>query len=450
MSHPILSRFLPWRGRLAASRTGLGLALLLLVQTHAWPATPAIEIGVAPQAPAGSPPQQLNQLLRKHLPGQSAPTIQQAQQAFLEHLKGTSPIIYEEFLSGRAGVDDIASRLDIFLSEHPEYSGSPTPATNESPRQRVLDLLGAAPDLGGGAPGQGALADRFLGGLDATSLADLNAGRMTADELRSRMDVFIADRRADAARVATDPAIAAAGPIVEAFVKANYGSATDRANSVCYRGSAEENGATHDFVIFKKRPNLLRIHVMQGDLVVLVLGYDGTAAWAERIGHPAEGIAAGPAAELEQTAAFDDPLISYAERGAVVRLLEHSATGPIRLQILETDGTEAVVTIDPLTNHQTQLRRRRPGGPWTELHFSDFRRVGAITVAFAQELWADGKLKSTTRFTAVELDPGLLNHFFERPTSVAFDYMDFMNGLAVLQSRQKATASTTPTISLAR
>ena len=84
------------------------------------------------------------------------------------------------------------------------------------------------------------------------------------------------------------------------------------------------------------------------------------------------------------------------------------------------------------------------------MHFSDFRKVGAITVAFAQELWADGKLKSKTRFTAVELDPGLLNHFFDRPTSVAFDYMDFMNGLAVLKSRQKDTASTTPTISLAR
>jgi hypothetical protein len=145
MSHHTSSTTSPRGSRLAAARAGLSLVVVLLFESTVFPASPSIDISIASQTPVGTPEQRLAQLLRKRLPGQSAQAIDRAQQAFLEHLKSTSPIISEEFLSGRTDVDDIASRLDIFVSDHPEFSGAATPAAVASPRQQVVDLLVSCP-----------------------------------------------------------------------------------------------------------------------------------------------------------------------------------------------------------------------------------------------------------------------------------------------------------------
>jgi len=63
------------------------------------------------------------------------------------------------------------------------------------------------------------------------------------------------------------------------------------------------------------------------------------------------------------------------------------------------------------------------------MRFRDYRREGSINVAHVTEEWTDGVLHSTTRYSEVRLDPGLVDRFFVRPSSLAFDYMDFMGCL---------------------
>jgi hypothetical protein len=146
---------------------------------------------------------------------------------------------------------------------------------------------------------------------------------------------------------------------------------------------------------------------------------------------------------LAASSRFDDPLVGYRERGAEARLQNRPANGPIQLHIRESDGTEMVADIDPTTYKETALRTRRSDGSWRELRLRDYRRVGPVNVAFLQEEWDAGGLRSTTRYTEVALDPGLLDRFFARPRAIAFDYMDFMGGLAIWEAREKRAAAAT-------
>jgi hypothetical protein len=245
--------------------------------------------------------------------------------------------------------------------------------------------------------------------------------------------------------------VAAVPPIVDAYIKANFGSATDRANSICYRGVVEQNAVKREFVLFKKRPRLLRVHIVKDGFVVGVMGFDGTTAWTESPGRLPVAAVGREAEMLTNWSRFDDPLVGYSERGAEVRLKDRPANGPIQLDIRESDGTEMIAAIDPATYKEVSLRIRRTDGRWRELRFRDYRRVGPVNVAYLQEEWDGGVLRSTTQFSQLTLDPGLLDRFFARPTAMAFDFMDFMGGLAVWEYRERrAAAATAHPIGLAR
>jgi uncharacterized tellurite resistance protein B-like protein len=391
--------------------------------------------------------QELTQLLLKKLPKLQPEAIERIGREFQEHLHETSPIISENFTAGRMSEDDLASSLDIFIGDHPEYTGQASGLSKADPVQRVAELLKDSPDLARTDSDRRSLADRFveqLGNLSGTARNDLIAGRMSQDELQSRVSVFVADTRAEAAHVAADPAVEAVPPIVDAYIKANFGSASEQINSIIYRGFVEENSVKREFVMFKMRPRLLRIHVVDNGRVIGVMGFDGRTPWAESPGKLPIPVTGHEAEVLAATSRFDDPLVGYKERGARVRLLDRPSSGPIQLQILESDGTEMVASIDPVTSIEQSFRTRRSDGRWNEMRFRDYRREGSINVAHVTEEWTDGVLHSTTRYSEVRLDPGLVDRFFVRPSSLAFDYMDFMGGLAVLESREKQAAGIAP------
>jgi hypothetical protein len=395
--------------------------------------------------------QELALMLKKKLSGQPEAVIERAAGEFVQHLHETSPIIAENLLAGRLGEDDLSSRLDVFIGDHPELSGRPALVSSVGPRQLVVELLAGAPDLAHTDAERQALADRFierLGTLSGTARNDLLAGRLARDELQSRVSVFISDLRAEASRSATDPAIAAAIPIVDAYIKANFGSATDRIESMCMRGTTEEATKVRDFVLFRMRPNLLRIHVVQDGLVVGVMGFDGSSAWLQSPGKPPVPAAGRQAEVIARTSRFDDPLVVFRERGSEVRIEERPAVGPIKIHIKEPDGGEMVSSIDPVTYTQVSLRTRLSDGKWLEARFGDYRKVGATNIAYLVQEFEDGALRSTTRYTEVTADVGLIDHFFAHPRFMAFDYMDFMGGLAVLDARDKKAAANAPQIKI--
>ena len=211
--------------------------------------------------------------------------IERAERAFLDHLHQTSGMAAEQLAAGRLDDDDLSARIDVFLGDHPELSGARVATSTEVPRARLLEALGRNPDLARTDAERQALADRFivwLGGLSGTARDAFLSGAMPTDELQSRVDIFAADVRAERTRVISDPAVAAVPAIVDAFEKANLGPVPERADSVCCRGTESDAATTREFVMFKKRPGSIRIHILQDGLVVGVLAYDGATAWRQQ------------------------------------------------------------------------------------------------------------------------------------------------------------------------
>jgi hypothetical protein len=405
-----------------------------------------LDIGRPSAAASQMQQQQLVEAIGKKLPGAAPAAVDQAAREFLEHLRSTSPILAGKFAQGAIDVDALSSRIDVFLSERPELSGRPM-AVLTDPKSRVVDLLKKEPGIALTDLERRALADRFIERLGTRSQSardSLLAGKMSADELQSRVTVFSSDLRAEASRVAVDPAIAAAPPIVEAYLKANFGSITERPESMCYRGVVEEGAVKREFVIFKKRPNKLRIHIMKDALVAGIIGYDSSGAWRQTPGKAPVAIAGAEAGPVAEAARFDDPLVGFNERGAVVRLESKPANGPIRLRIRESDGSVSESVLDPASYTQLSLRTLRPDGRWDENRFRDYRKVGSVNIPFIVEKWSDGVLKSTTRIADVGLDSGVLDRFFERPVTSSLDFMDYMQALAIMDARAKSLASQPP------
>lgn len=379
---------------------------------------------------------------RKRLPGASAAAIERAEEAFVDHLHTSSETASSNLAQGRIEEDDLTSRIDVYLGDHPELSRNPKAAT-EGPREQILAALKKEKNLARTDAEQDALADRFvvwIGGLSGSARDTLLAGKMPADELQSRINVFASDIRAERNRVVTDPAVAAIPPIADAFERANLGPVTERADSICYKATASDGKSNRDFVAYKKRPGSIRLHIVRDGFVVAVMAYDGTRVWGEGEGRPPLELKGAEAEVLVASSRFDYPLVGFRERGAKARLVSTQGESPIRISFEEPTGEKYVESIDPATYHEIGISRTRSDGRLDEMKMSDFRKEGSYTYAAVQEHWVEGKRISTTRISEVRLDPGILNAFFRMPTNSKFSYMDMMGGLAALQvANKKAT-----------
>jgi hypothetical protein len=399
----------------------------------------AVNVG-GPSALAPGPHQKLDQQFKRRLSGASGAVLERAERAFLDHLRKDSSMAAEQLAAGKMDEDDLSARVEVFLGDHPDLVGSQAGASTVDARARVIQSLGRSPDLASTDAERQALADRFvvwLGGLSATARDTLLAGRMAPDELQSRIDVFSADIRAEQSRVVSDPAVAAVPAIEEAFEKANLGPVPDRADSICCRGTESDGKQTREFVLFKKRPGSIRIHIISDGLVVGVLAYDGATAWRQVPGKPPAPVKGAEAESLIASARFDDPLVGYRERGATARLESAPGATPIRLSLREPGGAEIIETIDPATYSEISIGHRDSAGKWDETRFKDYKKVGPANVAGVQEHWNDGVLRTTTRISEVRLDAGLLARVFSMPTNQKLDFMDYMGGLEVLAKVSK-------------
>jgi outer membrane lipoprotein-sorting protein len=384
--------------------------------------------------------QHVAQLIQGKQKDSQPEAIEAAKRDFLDLLRQNSPIASEKLLSGKMDDEELESRVDVYLRDHPALTGSAVGTQSNDPRKRVAELLKRDPSIAGSDVERLALADRFLERLAQRSRMahdDLVKGKMTEEELQSRVTVYIADVHAETTASAVDPKKAAAAAVVESYLKANFGLSTEHPNAISFRGEIEAGGTKRQFVIFKKRPNKIRMHIVEDGLVVGIFSFDGTTAWRQEPSKPAITLAGAEAAALVRSARFDDQLMDYRERGAAVQLEEKTEKGSIQLHLRETDGSEMIAEIDPATFNLLVSRSRDSGGEWAETRFSEFHKVGALNMAYVQEEWAQGKLKSTTRVSDVRLDSGLLDQIFAYPTNLVMGYMDYMGGLALLKAQQK-------------
>jgi hypothetical protein len=417
---------------------GFCLRAALLLTPVTLPNAGWAQITLDSSAAHALPPKQKQRLdseFKARIPGASRETIERAEKAFLDHLSTTSSMAADQLASGKIDADDLSSRIDVFMGDHPELAGS-KPAAAEGGRAQVMDALKQYADLAKTDAERQALADRFvvwIGGLSSTARDTLLAGRMSSEELQSRVEVFAADIRTERTTAAVDPAVAAVPAIAEAFEKANLGPVPERADSICCRGTVSEGSVTREFVMFKRRPGSIRINIVEHGLVVGVLAFDGTTAWRQVPGRSPTVIHGAEVDNLVGSGRFDDPLVGYRERGARARLESAPGESPIRLSIREAGGSEVVEVIDPKTYHEISQSRHDAAGKVEETRFRDYKTVGPFSYAAVEERWVDGALRSTTNLSNVTLDSGVLARVFVMPTNPKLDFMDYMGGLAIIE-----------------
>jgi len=423
----------------------VGTSLLGLIVT-AMPAVAAFDVEHPAATSVQLQQQGLKQLFQEKIKDTEPNAAERARSEFLEYLKRNSPIASEKLLNGKMEDDELNSRVDVFLRDRLAQSVGFATLERSEPRNQVAELLRRDTEIATTDTERLALADRFLerlGQRSSTARNELLRGKMSSDELQSRVSVFIADLRAEASAAPLDPNAVAVKALVDSYLKANF---AELSNDISYKAEIEASGLKREFSIFKKRPGKVRLHIVQDGLVVGILGYDGITAWRQEPGRSGVPAAGAEATMLKQVARFDDVLVGYGERGTVVKLEEKSEKGPIQLHITESDGTEMVAMIDPVTFSESSLRTRQPDGKWNELRFSDYRKVGGMNLAFVQEEWSEGKLRSTTKISAAQLDSGLIDQFFIQPVSPVLSYMDYMGGLAAIKAQQSQRPPTLKTL----
>jgi hypothetical protein len=385
--------------------------------------------------------QHLVQLFQERLKDDRPEAVDRVRNDFLDYLRRGSPLASEKLLNGKMDDEELSSRVDVFLRDRPPLMDAATHVANNEPRELVAALLRNEPAIAGTEPERLVLADRFLerlGQRSPTARNELLRGKMAPEELQSRVSVFIADLRAEANATPVDTKTAAVQALVDSYIKANFG---ERANDIVYKFEIEANGVKRQGMIFRKRPGKIRMHIVEDGLVIGVLAFDGTTAWRQEPGKAGVPSTGAEVESLKQLARFDDPLIDFRERGTEVKLVEKPDKGPFQLHIRETDGTEMIAAIDPVTYNEISLRTRQSDGKWRETRFSDYRKLGTFNLAYVQEDWSEGKVHSATRISEARIDSGLIDQFFVRPLNPILSYMDYMGGLAAIKAQQKQQPS---------
>ncbi|MFO1451544.1 MAG: hypothetical protein U1F61_25510 [Opitutaceae bacterium] len=407
-----------------------------------------VHAGQAGESVATSPTSQerarVGTMIRAKVPNLNAESEDRLARQFITHLQTNTPMAAEKLLSGKMDREELEARLGVFLKDNPGQSGGDVSSTKDSPRVRVAELLTREPKLASTNEERLALADQFierLGERNRNARDTLMSGRMSAEELQSRLTVFITDLKAAPSAAPVDPAADALPAIIESYVRANFGSVRDRLSSISFRGVVEDRGRTREFVVFKKRPGKLRMHVLEDGVVTQILGHDGETAWMQASSQPAVLAFGTTATEIATMARFDPPLVGYRERGAEVHRVDKPGSGPVVIRVREKDGTEMVSTIDPKTLvEQSNLTESTVTGA-VETRFSDYRKVGALNVPYRHEQWVKGVLRSTIRITDVVAEPGLLDSLFVRPTGKDLAFMDYMTALRQVQAQEKRRAA---------
>ncbi len=212
--------------------------------------------------------------------------------------------------------------------------------------------------------------------------------------------------------------------IYSAYLEARGGLANlVQVKSMRMTGRVEKAGITIQFVLLKKRPDLVRVTLEANDMKI-VEGYDGKRAWRRRELRRKDlsGLLDENASRhLKLMGEFDSALIGFREKGHRVdsisiesvdrgeahRVAMSLANGERRLFILDAES------FLPTRIEFPDYERNGLGVLVTVL--KDYRIVGGIAIAHEVESWYGDQLDSRTTIETMELNVGLLTSLFIAP-----------------------------------
>jgi hypothetical protein len=331
---------------------------------------------------------------------------------FLDDLKTNQPAAFDQLLLPEFPSAKFESSLLRDVSAH--LAGpSWTSLKERLAVLRVSSLLGAgSPSSANRAEDASAIVDHLKKSSDDLYRRILS-GKIEDDDLLYLMSKGHAPDAGSSIEL-PQKKILTADDIVSEYSRHNQdGSSLEKLRAYVFEGDVEAKAGNSHIILFKLRPDYVRIVVTKDGLTRSVTAGHAGQYWRQAPGGEPQDIGASARTELETLGEFADPL--YAEGDYVFASLPDGSTsgGPCyRISVKRPGAPGYVAVIDPSTFHQ--IGREDANGVVSTM--SDFRKVAGVTVAFRQEA-DDGKGNRTvlqmTRFTP---NPGLTEVLFSPPT----------------------------------
>lgn len=211
--------------------------------------------------------------------------------------------------------------------------------------------------------------------------------------------------------------------ILQRYTEA-YGGLRDvnALSSLSVEGTIRQDGQTYEFLLRKKRPDSIRYRLTNGPSSV-VTGYDGASSWL-RVETDNEvsitDLDAEAARALRERARFESPLFRHLEKGEnAISLIERTVLGEDRVYVVEVrepGGRTSHYYLESITAHVLRHDALDASGEITfQTLYRDYRQVDGYPFAHEVENRAGGETVSLVQVKTIEVNPGLLSFYFDKP-----------------------------------
>ncbi|HBR93275.1 MAG TPA: hypothetical protein DEA90_03835 [Opitutae bacterium] len=196
----------------------------------------------------------------------------------------------------------------------------------------------------------------------------------------------------------------------------------DALSSLSVEGTIEQNGQSFDFLMRKKRPYSFRYR-LSNEWSRVVTGYNGKEAWLRS---ESQGQATIRELDEEETrdlrvlARFDSPLFRALEEGDDdISFLERSTLNDRSVYVLAVEQRERGLChyfVDVITAHVVRVDQFDLSGELQlQILYRDYREVDGFPFAHEIETRLGDERLSLAKVDEIEVNPGLLSFYFEKP-----------------------------------
>jgi hypothetical protein len=196
----------------------------------------------------------------------------------------------------------------------------------------------------------------------------------------------------------------------------------DALASLSVEGTIEQDGRTYAFLMHKKRPGLIRYRLADG-MNSVVAGYNGSSCWlrTQTDGEVTiQDLDGDAATALRAQARFESPLFRHLEKSEnEVSLVERTTKGGESVYVIEVrepGGRTGRYHLEARTAHLLRHDELDASGETTfQTLYRDYKEVEGFPFAHEVENRVADQTVSLAKVNTVEVNPGLLSFYFEKP-----------------------------------
>ncbi|MGJ8639667.1 MAG: hypothetical protein ACSHYA_09765 [Opitutaceae bacterium] len=200
------------------------------------------------------------------------------------------------------------------------------------------------------------------------------------------------------------------------------GRDVDALSSISVEGTQEQDGKVYDFLLRKKRPNMIRYRLSHGENSV-ISAYDGRSAWmqTEQAGEIAvRKLTRVELSALKVEAAFETPLFKHLEdRSHRVEMSGREIVDGRETYVFVTQAQGGLRCRYFLDARRPHILKKERLGPKDVVEltvlYRDYKEVDGYPFAFEVETQVDGQVVSLVKVSSISANPGLLSFYFRMP-----------------------------------